>query len=169
MFKGNKRKDYVEDILRIGTIYVMVCSSTRWQTQWWCLFCFLSAVQRSQTRKLNWPDGKFSCQDKQCHNGRVWSSTTSVCRKPTDQRTKQQQETACHNTFFFFLWTQRPCWYHHFGTYYISFCGNSNMPHNFNFNFITWTHTARWHAARVLLQIVPSGQTFLSRPISNSY
>lgn len=32
-----------------------------------------------------------------CQNGRFWKTTTSVCRKPTDQKTKRLQETAYHN------------------------------------------------------------------------
>lgn len=45
-------------------------------------------------------------------------------------------------------------------------CWSSTFPAGFN--FITWMHTARWYAATVpvqLLQIVPSGKPFLSRPI----
>lgn len=139
------------------------------------LFSFHSAVQRSQTIKPNWLDGRFSAQVKLRHNGGFWKTTTSVCRKPTHQRNKRLQEKACHN-----IMTTIPVFQRQKGSAdttlleHLSTCwmqrANSTVPTGFNFK--TWMHTARWCAAIVpvqLLQIMPSGKPFLPSPMSHTY
>lgn len=73
-----------------------MCSSTRAHfannpltNSDWCLFSLLSAVQKIQTIKLNWFDGKFSCQVKLCHNGRYRKSRNQCLQRTT--RSKERE------------------------------------------------------------------------------